>query len=886
MGDRLHEAICKRLGPELCRLQESLKADLQIPDGCEGLLPIAGNLVDLEPKLADLGHVVGNRTDQITRWARAVDTLKDDELISIHFADRFYGHHEKDRIRPPLHGVYTDHAIWAAMWFRYWNADSQPQRHSTYGWLQAQLLVASVLAEKKWHMRYILPNRRKAAGRLVRNLHDRGTEWILDRLQDVCQRPQELSESLTEMGKQVSPDWQDSRSNALDSGRFTRRYRSLPSDLKAFGDLLAIAYGISDDTPFGDPKQGRKRRNKGRLPAQFLYSHHAMYWTILKRMEDVQLWKEAHVEMGLYVPATETRSEILDAAIDPTEFGVPEGAAVSFDDVLGFNLDVSDLGSLPHLSTVFAKAAHKARHIAVQNQRFRIARSRPRLQEIKRLVSGLNDIYRMASSGQLPNDISDSECEKLCRALEIAAACLVTGTPSQDVRNARIVKGTDDGNQPTDLNIDLASGVWVRSYEGPERRHVREDVASELVPSKKAVVIPDAWGLLRRKKATAIGGKPFAIHQLDTYTDVWDRQIRPLLDRMGVSGRHQTFDGIASVLPAWFRGLEEGDHISPAMLFGQKDPLAATHQFYTAVSREKLAQRFQEVMDDLAAAIDLPSLDQGNDTVLARCPVGSSSKVAISSIEKSWVGDDRTPRVLPLRKVVKDIRDSITATDVGSSYAFHNRLALYTALGLVLATGARAIRTPIPDLSAVHGPTRTLCLQEKDRGDGLHARLALLPQRVYEQVQIYLAWLQRSFLSGSLDMPTVLQVKATKSRDRSRYGSEGFLLDLRKSVYFWQEVAPGKWSPVELTGKSLQQQCEQLSTGSWPIENQARHFHRTYLTALGVAPTLINTMMGHWHYSEEPWTAYSSMDPHRLRGEVEPILDRMLDDLRFEVVRV
>ncbi|WP_026287903.1 MULTISPECIES: hypothetical protein [unclassified Thioalkalivibrio] len=666
-------------------------------------------------------------------------------------------------------------------------------------------------------------------------------------------------------------------------GKRGGQYRSLPADLKAFGDLLSIAYRFADDRSDGDSKAPQKRTQNGRLPAQFLYSHHAMYWSILKRIEDVQLWKESGIELGFYVPSGEARKELLDADIDPAEFGDPEGAAIALEDVLGFDPDMSDLGALPHLSTVFAKAAHRGRHIAVQNQRLRIARSRPRLPEIKRLVSGLNDVYRMARSSQLPDEISASEREKLCRTVQFAAACLVTGTPAQTVRNARIVMEADKGQPPGELNIDLASGVWVRSYKGPERREVREDVASEMIPSIQKVLIPDVWGLLRWKNGTAIGEKPFAMHQLDTYTDVWDRLVRPLLERMGVSERHQTFDGIAAVLPAWFRGLEEGEHISPSMLFGQKDPLAATHQFYTAVNREKLAQRFQEVMDNLGAAIELPSVDQRNDAVLARCPADSYSKATIGTIKKSWVGDDRTPRVLPMRKFLQRVRDSIDATDVETAYTFHNRLALYTSLGLVLATGARAIRTPIPDLTAIHGPTRTLCLQEKDRGDGLHARLAVLPQRVYEQVQIYLGWLQRSFLSGSLDMPTVLQIKATKSRDRSRYGSEGFPLDLRKSVYFWEEVATDEWRPVEWTGKSLQQQCEQLSTGSWPIENQARHFHRTYVTAMELAPTLINTIMGHWHYGEEPWTAYSSMDPRRLRSEVEPILDQMLDDLRFKV---
>jgi len=883
----VYALFCKLLGPDLCRLQESFKEDLQLPEGCEGLLLIAENLVDLEPKLSVLEEGWGHRTEQIVRWAREVDNLKNNEILRVGFSELFYGHVERDRIRPPLHGVYTKHGIWAAMWFRFWDPHSRTDRGDTYRWLQAQALIASILVRRRFDLpKKLLDDRRCQAGRLIRNLHDQRTEWLLDRLKESCQHPRELMESLKYQGEQIGPDWQDPRGMDPVKGKRRGQYRSLPADLKAFGDLLSIAYRFADDRSDGDSKAPQKRTQNGRLPAQFLYSHHAMYWSILKRIEDVQLWKESGIELGFYVPSGEARKELLDADIDPAEFGDPEGAAIALEDVLGFDPDMSDLVALPHLSTVFAKAAHRGRHIAVQNQRLRIARSRPRLPEIKRLVSGLNDVYRMARSSHLPDEISASEREKLCRTVQFAAACLVTGTPAQTVRNARIVMEADKGQPPGELNIDLASGVWVRSYKGPERREVREDVASEMIPSIQKVLIPDVWGLLRWKNGTAIGEKPFAMHQLDTYTDVWDRLVRPLLERMGVSERHQTFDGIAAVLPAWFRGLEEGEHVSASMLFGQRDPLAATHQFYTAVNREKLAQRFQEVLDDLGAAIALPTVDQRNDAVLARCPADSYTKATIDPKKKTWVGDDRTPRITPMANVLQQVRDPIVAAHVGSAYTLHNRLALYTALALVLVTGARAIRTPIPDLTAIHGPTRTLCLQEKDRGDGLHARLALLPQRVYDQVQSYLAWLQRSFLSGSLRMPMVLPVKATKSRDRSRYGAEGFLLDLRKSLYFWEEVATDEWRPVEWTGKSLQKQCEQVSKDSWPFENQARHFHRTYLTELDVPSTVINTMMGHWHYGEEPWTAYSAMDPVGLRNEVEPILDQMLDHLKFKVVRI
>nr|WP_231370695.1 hypothetical protein [Thioalkalivibrio sp. AKL7] len=885
-NERVVEAISQRLGPDLCRIQDTFKSDLQLPKTLEGLLLVAENLVNLEPKLSLLEQRFGHRTKLIVRWAREVDGLKSDQRLVDKYKVHFYGSREGDRIRPAVQGVYTEHGVWAAMWFQFWAPDPSSKLAEAYAWLQAQLLVASVLAERNWRETEDLRNPRRAAGRLIRNLHDWHTEWLLTRLEGVCHEPRALAKAVIHEGKRTSPDWYEEKvQNGEAKAKGKGPYRSLPSDLKAFGNLLSIAYGFADDASDGDPKRRGKRTENGRLPAQFLYPHHAMYWSILKRLEDVQLWKESGTELGFYVPGTEARNELLDAAIDPAEFGDPEGAAIAIEDVLGFDPGISDLGSLPHLSTVFAKAAHRGRHIAVQNQRLRVARSRPRLLEIKRLVTGLNDVYRMARSSELPGAVSASEGEEICRAVEFAAACLVTGTLAHTVRNARIVKVADEDEHPPNLNIDIASGVWVRSYEGPERGRFRGLAATEWVPSTKTVVIPDAWGVLRWKTGS-IGGKPFAIHQLATYEGVWGRHVRPLLGRMGVSERHQTFDGMAAVLPAWFRGLEEGEHIGPSMLFGQRDPLAATHQFYTAVNREKLAQRFQEVLDDLGAAIALPTVDQRNGAVLARCPADSDTKATIDPKKKSWVGDDRTPSITPMSNVLQQVRDSIAAAHVGSAYTFHNRLALYTALALVLVTGARAIRTPIPDLTAIHGPTRTLCLQEKDRGDGLHARLALLPQRVYDQVQIYLAWLQRSFLSGSLDMPTVLQIKASKSRDRSRYGAEGFPLDLRKSVFFWEKGAADEWRPVELTGKSLQQQCEQVRKDSWPIENQARHFHRTYLTELDVPSTVINTMMGHWHYGEEPWTAYSAMDPVRLRNEVEPILDRMLDHLKFEVVRI
>ena len=99
----VYALFCKLLGPDLCRLQESFKEDLQLPEGCEGLLLIAENLVDLEPKLSVLEEGWGHRTEQIVRWAREVDNLKNNEILRAGFSELFYGHVERDRIRPPLY---------------------------------------------------------------------------------------------------------------------------------------------------------------------------------------------------------------------------------------------------------------------------------------------------------------------------------------------------------------------------------------------------------------------------------------------------------------------------------------------------------------------------------------------------------------------------------------------------------------------------------------------------------------------------------------------------------------------------------------------------------------------------------------------------------------
>ncbi len=409
--------------------------------------------------------------------------------------------------------------------------------------------------------------------------------------------------------------------------------------------------------------------------------------------------------------------------------------------------------------------------------------------------------------------------------------------------------------------------------KAPDRESVA--ITGEITPVRTGpdIVLGDVWGLGRHlEPVPATGWFPLstaASHQ------VFLTHVGPALVAAGVPRRWCRFEAFGEIMPGWFAGLEEGDHLRVAVLFGRSDRLVATHRYYTVLHCGDLANFYSKHLVGLWEATSANGFQPRTALFQLR---------TATSIAKGYVGDDRVHDLPTMGTLATRLRARIVPPADKSLAALarhHNARTAYLAFTLALVTGCRAVRTPIPDLRLVDRETGFLSLQEKDRKDGSHARIVWLPQRVRDLIDEYLIHLKTLWLEPALRMSSLLKVAVTKHRDRCRFDDASFDLSLLCTAWFLDtaEVEP---RPVEWTGSVLKQHLDAAAPGHWLIDNAGRRVLRSTLTNRDIATTAINALLGHWHSTESPWAQESAFDPLRFRAEIGPLLDRLLDALGYE----
>ncbi|WP_440997557.1 hypothetical protein [Arhodomonas sp. SL1] len=834
-----------------------------MPAECPGVYPIAHNLLRLRTSAKPLLGTWAAEAVAIWEFAAAVHAVPADHPSR--GCERLTARRRGSRYVAPLRGYYRTHPVWAALWYRHWQdaeGEGEGREHpELYRRLQAHYLAAHLRI--LWRGEFVLPARMESAGRAVRFLHHPTFDHVVAWFERRAEGPIALFKALVSAKEYLQREDET----------------SLSYGLGCLAEMIRVAHALGYPSVFHD-RQGESTPRShssgyGRWEVDRLWPDHAYYWYFVARDGYGQLaGREGMIEV--IEPPEGPREGILDAGGAPGEYQNPGGGAWIDVDML---VDDADPGELPPLGSLYAAARARARRMRMQVQRLRVDAARIRVAEIAELVGTLSEDYQRFARLQPRTQQAQQHRDETLRMLRVAAVAVVTGArPAELNRRHRfpIIERAKDLPTDYELGLNPEHGMWIRPYDEPERQPMRVDRGSARVETWPRVVYPDVWSVAAH---TTDADRPeqWTTHRTSTLRSRWDE----FLERHAfeyVRPKWLRYDALAGILPSWWRGREEGDHLTGRLLFRDSDPLASVHHYYTAYDREALADRYHSVLADLAERIEILDADQ-----VAGPQLFARRRIAWSA-PKSWVGDDRVLRVEAMQRLVAVLRESLTAHGHMDAITQHNRMALYTGVGLALVTGFRAVRTPIVDLTEIDHDTRTLCLQEKDRWDGGGARLVVLPEPVYEQVHHYLRHLRRLWVRLPAATAASVHVPATKHRDASVYGSDGFDLALHRTLFLFQSDDSGQSMPVEFAGAAMQAELNALLPDSWPTPNAGRHALRSWLTEQGAAVTVINAIMGHAHYGEEYWAPASAMDPVGMRREVLPYLEALTRVLGYQAV--
>lgn len=847
-------------------LIQSARTFLQMPDSLVGLFQIIENLDEILPEIRIIEPELATSVCEIEQWSSLIvdlsqaAPLRNIELLTHGIKKQDY--EGKTYFASPFYGLMEDKPVWCALWYCSGSINNQ-NRSKNYRIVQAYFLSAFMRLQLK-QIELCNPVRLIEAGRLLREIHRSNYGAELDKFK-ISSRINELDlfyETLKELHQ-----------NGI--GNLRQEYG-------AFADLLNDAFEIGHSSVFKTRKPGYRNVRKNRLIANLgrLYSDHALYWKFMEagNVDQETNWPSVGIEE--IQPSSDVTELLAIEGIDSGEYVHPDLAWVSVDSLVDTAEDPSEL---PPLGTLFGIARARARHLVFDVQRFTTRRSRIRINIFVRIMEVLDRLnHDMQEQFIVSNTKKGKEdAEKILETLQLVVVALVSGSLPKQL--LKLPKFLSISELPSEYEIGYAPNheVWVRPYDSPDRNPLSDLYTAQNSETWPRIILSDIWGVGRNLEVNK------KAHWFDykyaTYEKVFNELIAKKMQEADVDKSWRTLDAMGNLLPGWFQGIEEGDHLRSAIIFGRDDRLARTQRYYTAIDRNQLNQYYCKEMKELWERL----MACGFKPLSTLFCLSLSKKAILPSL----VGDDRIPRVESVKVLIDALHQKLLGKQpaknvLNEQIARHNDLVTYTALGMALVTGFRTVRTPVPDLCAIDQVTGLMCLQEKDRIDGSHARIVWLPEKMRNQIRYYIKHLKSLHRLMPNHWSTLLKVKATKSRDQSQYNDGSYDLNLEKTFFYIFQDNNGKYYPEELTGKNLQHNLNNIQPGHWPVPNAGRHFLRSYLVSKGCPETLINTHFGHWCFGEESWGPCSSFDPIRYRQNVSPYLEDLLKLLNYTEVEL
>lgn len=261
--------------------------------------------------------------------------------------------------------------------------------------------------------------------------------------------------------------------------------------------------------------------------------------------------------------------------------------------------------------------------------------------------------------------------------------------------------------------------------------------------------------------------------------------------------------------------------------------------YYTATSRARTAELYRD------CAARLSSIMTGTSDTTASVPL------------EGMCGSQVVPTTDFLRNAIARLKNDLTCIKTadlvrrGNVVDIHNKFTSYCVAMLLLMSGCRPIRSPMPFFDALDLATGFILIADKQTNPAHESRLTWLPIPVVEQLEQYRRW--RDATIGSA-VAKELPFFCTLLNDR--------------------RPRPLKTSSLEL-----------LLGDHWTVPlNAPRHYFRTALTRAGVPGEIIDAAMGHAAYGREAHSRFSGLSPQDLRRHLAEPLGKMFRDLRWEVI--
>lgn len=847
--------------PEFLAIHVRIAPLLQIPASLAGLAQIVVNLHDTLG-LAQEHHLIDDTVAaDLRRWLEVLDASDRQrdlwQLKVVASRQVGTGNAQESSRRPHFHGIHETNPVWCSLFFMSGTREDEEgvdwqALQRAYRYLQTWFLTAFIQlkiagrADAKAH-------RLREAGLLLRGIHQRAHVQLLARFISIVE-VQDAYELLSEQHKE---------------GRLQFR-----QGYGALADLLDDAWGLSSDQVFGPSSSRRQsggRRSSRRHPYDLIPPDHRQFAALLE-VESRLAGDDPSRAAVEVIEGGGTLSDMLYAAgVAPEEFEREGAARVTLED-----LDQPDRppSALPPLQTFYGAANARARARVMEAQRFTTRLNRIPVADLATAMRSLDAVYAAAQlNGSSSSAIHHADPALVLETVLLMAAALVTGSSAEQLCHLR--DGTDAKLLPDEWAIAMSPRhqAWIRPYRGPVRSPLRYHQDVEPIATQARVLLLDVWSV--GENLAKHLESPWFQRKVSTYRKTFNAAIVPELVKAGLPRRWRRFEAFSEMLAGHFSGLEEGDQLRVAVIFGRDDRLAHVHHFYTVLNRSELASFYTSHMSKLWVACTANGFRANSNLFALR---------AFTDLSMSWVGNDRSPTITMLDELVSAVRARLVGLEQDPSASpidRHNARATYTALTLAIVTGCRAVRTPFPDLTLVDATFGFASLHEKDTVDGSHARIVWLPPRVRRLIKTYLDAINTLWRYLPPNSSPVLLVPATKERDRRRFNDSEYELQLGKTIWFIAPPTEG-FRAIEWTGRSLKAHLDEILPGRWSVENAGRHFLRSFLTRWNCSATAINAQLGHWGYGESPWMAESAFDPQHFRTEIESHLEKLLTRLGYE----
>jgi len=858
---------------------------ISIPHLVLGIFQIVNHLQKVIPLCDEIDTDVFQQLKGVREWARHIDSIHHDhpwaEAPHLNSGDSVTEEIDGvkfERLIQKLRPLNTRYPLWTTLWYRSGSIKNQ-DRTDTYHRLQAYYLVATILTDQRpieGRLKNRVSNQIKISGQWLRKIHFPELVAELNYFIGVV-------EDLPTLHNQLRSYHTKRRDNKIAGSGY-------------FADFLKIAFGLKTGWVINERHRilgythGYDRRKK----ALIIGDNHSLYVVFDRYMEKRHGDSTNTIPILIDAVGKKHSEKLADGGLAPEEYmeeveiwleigdlgGVSEEEIAQVKDgTIDRKKLLSKLRALPPLGALFEAANARARHIIMDAQRLTTRSNRIPLPQLAKLFSALDNFFIEASGSDAP------KTRFLAETLLLIAVSIVTGTPYNKLINLGNINSREEIPEKYDLVYSSHYRVWVRPYRMPKRHPLSKAFLAETIDSVPRIILGDYFEIGKRLQALENG--QWFKHTADTFQKTYNKIIRPRLESAGIEPTWLQLSRIDNLIPQWMLGMEEGDQLMVSAIFDRDDRLASVHKFYTAFDRRVVEDRYFELLKQLREGLIFNGYTPSGNGLLGWA-------TGRPKLPEDWAGDDWVLESEAVHEVVDHYQRLLEpGVDYNGSrsdlWVFHNHFTTYVALIVSLVTGFRSVRTPVVDLTLLDRENGFLPLQEKDRADGSHARIVYLPPRVQAMVDHYQEHLHQLLMQLPISFSGVLEVAATKARDKriaekTGYNHQKYLLYLNRTYCYISEDEVGGLEYLELTGNRMRDCINHELPGIWPVDNESRHFLRTWLANRGCPSTIINTHMGHWHLGEESWGTFSALDPWHYREEISVHLEALLKEVGFRSV--